>query len=45
MLTKHILYAKFNLDDNPTGHYSHLQIADKDIEGQEVKSAAQVQNN
>lgn len=41
MLTKHILYAKFNLDDNPTGHYSHLSTEGKDIEGQEVKSAAQ----
>lgn len=34
--------ATFNLDDNPTGYHSHLQIADKYTEGQEVKSAAQV---
>ena len=45
MLTEHILYARFNLDNNPRGHYSFLQVADRYIEGQEVKSAAQVQKN
>lgn len=45
MLTEHILYARFKIDNNPSGHYSYLQVADRDIEGQEVKSAAQFQKN
>ena len=45
MLTEHILYARFNLDNNPSGHHSFLQVADRDTEGQDVKSAAQVQKN